>query len=240
MRDTIHRAGGDAPVPVVRLAGPLDRDAADRLAPDLLGCESGLVVVDGREVPQASAAGLAALADLADRVRTWPGAGLVLVGRRPLADAVSAAGYADRLPVCPSVRQARATAGSRYGPLVRRRLPGTALAAPVARHLVTEVCRSWGLPTVCDRAELVTAELVANAVRYAGRGIELAVSLRPGELGIRVRDGDPRAPDALPRAGPEAEHGRGLHLVAALARAWGSAPLRDDGKVVWASIPVPG
>src|SRR5437763_360801 len=110
MRDTIHRAGGDAPVPVVRLAGPLDRDAADRLAPDLLGCESGLVVVDGREVPQASAAGQAALAALADRVR----------------------------------------------------------------------------------------------------------------------------------AGPEAEHGRGLHLRAALARAWGSAALRDDGTLVWASIPVPG
>jgi hypothetical protein len=44
----------------------------------------------------------------------------------------------------------------------------------------------------------------------------------------------------LPRlrhGGPAARSGRGLHLVGALARAWGVEP-SADGKTVWAELPL--
>jgi Histidine kinase-like ATPase domain len=229
------------PIAVVRLAGALDSEGVARLATEVLDradADPELVVVDGQGAAAATHAGVAALVRLAERVRIWPGTALVLAaGGRPAA-AVRASGHADRLLVCPTVAQAGAMARAAYR-RVRRRLPPSPKAAPTARHLVTEACRSWGLADVCDGAELVTSELVGNAVRYAGHDIELAVSLYGGELRIRVYDGDPHPLDRSVPAGADAESGRGLQLVAALARAWGSLPVRG-GKVVWASIPVPG
>jgi hypothetical protein len=45
---------------------------------------------------------------------------------------------------------------------------------------------------------------------------------------------DPPTPDAAPS--DDAESGRGLQIVAALAASWGWAPRTDGGKVVYAVI----
>jgi anti-sigma regulatory factor (Ser/Thr protein kinase) len=96
---------------------------------------------------------------------------------------------------------------------------------------------------VTDRAQIVTTELVANALRHAGTRMELTVTLRQRCLHLSVRDGNGSAP-RLREAGCEIEDeaeseiaagGRGLRIVEALAAGWGSTPTRN-GKVVWATL----
>ena len=62
------------------------------------------------------------------------------------------------------------------------------------------------------------------------------VSAQPKPDGLRVEVGDdnPLAP-ALAEVGPEAESGRGLRIVAALARRWGTDPC-EAGKTVWFEV----
>ncbi|MFJ2946144.1 ATP-binding protein [Streptomyces sp. NPDC087226] len=107
--------------------------------------------------------------------------------------------------------------------------------------------RSRGVsPELTERAELVVAELAANAVlhgRLPGRCFRLTLVLDPaaGHLRIEVSDarGDlsprPRrptdtAPDPLPTGG------RGLTLVTALADHWDCVPYPPSGKTVRAVL----
>ncbi|WSP89449.1 ATP-binding protein [Streptomyces sp. NBC_01233] len=121
-------------------------------------------------------------------------------------------------------------------------LPSTPRGARAARALTVAQLAQRRLPF--EDAAQVVAELAANAVthgRVRGRDFRLALRLAPGPtLRIEVSDtrrefGPPTthgAPDA------EAESGRGLVLVSALAVRWGTdhgpAPL----KTVWAEIDV--
>ncbi|MBK3574013.1 ATP-binding protein, partial [Streptomyces sp. MBT65] len=50
-------------------------------------------------------------------------------------------------------------------------------------------------------------------------------------------DDDPTLPSLL-SAGPDDEHGRGLHVVGALAREWG-ASRTTGGKTVWFELALP-
>jgi anti-sigma regulatory factor (Ser/Thr protein kinase) len=110
----------------------------------------------------------------------------------------------------------------------------------LAGHL-SEVARArrlavqWADRTGCDPddAALLVTEVATNALRHGGPGVDLWVrSLPAGGLRVELIDG---RSDALPRARqPEldAEGGRGLLIVGALARAWGSERL-SAGKCVW-------
>jgi anti-sigma regulatory factor (Ser/Thr protein kinase) len=85
--------------------------------------------------------------------------------------------------------------------------------------------------------ELVTSEVVTNAVRHAdGTGtVEIRIRLRAGDLTVEVEDGDPRPPvPQSDRAGLPGGHG--LHIVQAVTSAWGWRPQRSGGKVVWFTI----
>ncbi|MFE0332089.1 ATP-binding protein [Streptomyces sp. NPDC058960] len=95
----------------------------------------------------------------------------------------------------------------------------------------------WGLHDVVDAAELCVSELVANVINHVGRGTPttLAVSVNGTHLRIEVRDPDPRALPTLVDAGVEAESGRGMTLVDALADRWG-VQLFADQKVTWCEL----
>ncbi|MEU2712376.1 ATP-binding protein [Streptomyces sp. NPDC007205] len=123
-------------------------------------------------------------------------------------------------------------------------LSPTPRGARLARLLATEQLRSWGIPL--DPAELIVAELAANAVthgRVAGRDFRLTLYAVGDTLRIEVTDtrGD-RLPQPTHPA-PDAGSGRGLLLVEALADKWGVAPGLPPRKTVWAEVrfaPEPG
>ncbi len=88
-----------------------------------------------------------------------------------------------------------------------------------------------------DTALLLTSELVTNAVKYGGEHIVLTVREEREAVTVEVYDDGPRAPEVGAGA-PQAEGGRGLRLVAALAHEWGTvsgAPSRP-GKIVWFTL----
>ncbi|WP_369249766.1 ATP-binding protein [Streptomyces sp. R41] len=124
-------------------------------------------------------------------------------------------------------------------------LPHTAAAVPVARALVRTALAELEHAADSDTAELLTAELVANAVEHtAGDGpIELVVELMPSGCQVEVHDPDPAPPGNLtvphPAGEPDPwqEHGRGLLLIRTLSSSCGHRPT-DSGKAVWFRLPV--
>ncbi|WP_406129763.1 ATP-binding protein [Streptomyces sp. NBC_00989] len=104
------------------------------------------------------------------------------------------------------------------------------------RHITRDRLGQWNLTTLTDDAMLAVSELVTNAVKHGkGRPVELRVRLLDHELRIEVTDGTP-TPARLRSAGPADENGRGLLLVAAVAKEWG---VSTDGTMTWCSLTIP-
>jgi anti-sigma regulatory factor (Ser/Thr protein kinase) len=87
---------------------------------------------------------------------------------------------------------------------------------------------------VRDTAELLTSELVTNALLHAGTDLMVHVEQTPGIVRIAVDDGSRHAPD-LRSPNSSSLGGRGLPLVATLATRWGWEPL-THGKRVWFEV----
>lgn len=81
---------------------------------------------------------------------------------------------------------------------------------------------------------LVAHELVANAVEHARTPFELRVSYDGDRVVIGVDDSSPAAPQLRPHD-PHAARGRGLQMVAAIARRWDCVCF-EFGKTIWAEI----
>ncbi|WP_235438085.1 ATP-binding protein [Kitasatospora griseola] len=117
------------------------------------------------------------------------------------------------------------------------RLPSRPESAGVARRLVLSVLASWKLHHLLEVGELLTGELVANAVRHAGgRMIGLKLVRRPGWLRIEVRDSSRAMPCLIlaPEIG-RYQNGHGLRVVDELSDRWG-ADLLPRGKGVWFEV----
>ncbi|MEV0690030.1 ATP-binding protein [Streptomyces sp. NPDC050388] len=116
---------------------------------------------------------------------------------------------------------------------LRRRLGRADLrAVPESRHDLRELLRHWGRPGQSETAELLTTELVTNALVHTDRAAVLTATVGPRGLRVEVRDfvdhePRPRVPDA-----GDGTHGRGLVLVESLADAWGIRA-HAVGKAVW-------
>ncbi|MEU3188147.1 ATP-binding protein [Streptomyces sp. NPDC006923] len=122
-------------------------------------------------------------------------------------------------------------------------LPHSPRAVPMARALVRTALAELEQAADSDTAELLTAELVANAVKHTnGDGpIELVVELLPTGCQVEVHDRDPAPPGNLSQPGhgtmpdPWQEHGRGLLLIRTLSEDCGHRPT-DHGKAVWFTL----
>ncbi|MFD7873928.1 ATP-binding protein [Streptomyces sp. NPDC059766] len=116
-------------------------------------------------------------------------------------------------------------------------LSPTPRGARLARLLATEQLRSWGLPL--SPADQIIAELANNAAthgRVPGRNFRLTLYVVGDTLRIEATDTrDDRRP-RLRHPAEEAESGRGLLLVDALADRWGSASGPRPRKIVWAEL----
>ncbi|MET7378652.1 SpoIIE family protein phosphatase [Streptomyces sp. NPDC005526] len=114
------------------------------------------------------------------------------------------------------------------------REPGQAARA---RAVVREQLHVWGLARLADPAELLVSELVTNAVRHS-RGGAVALRLVRGDTLLCEVDDDDHELPTLTSAGPGDESGRGLRVVSALAREWGTSRT-GTGKTVWFELTLP-
>lgn len=117
------------------------------------------------------------------------------------------------------------------------RLSPTPRGARLGRLLAAEQLRSWGIPL--DPARQIVAELSANAAihgRVPGRDFRLDLYVIANALRIEVTDTHGDRLPCLQGLTPDAESGRGLVLVEALADRWGVTPGLRPRKTVWAEL----
>ncbi|GAA5215811.1 ATP-binding SpoIIE family protein phosphatase [Streptomyces thinghirensis] len=114
-------------------------------------------------------------------------------------------------------------------------LPDDPRAAGEARRHAQEQLGRWGLPDLEMTTELVVSELVGNVIRHASGPIRLRL-LRGTSLICEVYDSSPTTP-RIRRAASTDEGGRGLQLVAAVSRRWGTRFL-PEGKCIWSEQPL--
>ncbi|MFE9763254.1 ATP-binding protein [Streptomyces sp. NPDC005808] len=122
--------------------------------------------------------------------------------------------------------------------------PATRLGASLARRFAVGQLGGWGVPPgapLSDTVALLVAELAANAARHGrvpGRNFELRLSYEHETAVVRVEVSDThlRRPDpsAVVMAATDADGGRGLALVDAIAHRWGVDDRIGPGKTVWA------
>ena len=111
-------------------------------------------------------------------------------------------------------------------------------APRAARHWVMRSVAAEGVVGSSNQViELLTGELVSNAVQHGPAGGDVRVGVRVDGAMVRVsvRDegtGRPR----LARPDVAATSGRGLVLVEALSSAWGTVDHADGGKTVWFEV----
>jgi anti-sigma regulatory factor (Ser/Thr protein kinase) len=118
-------------------------------------------------------------------------------------------------------------------------------AVPCARLHVRSIAREWGLADKADVSELVVSELVTNAIQASDRlkaradlaivpVVRISVSSDGESLMLRVWDASAEMP-VRQEAGPGDDSGRGVMIIDALAKEWGTYQ-KANGKVVWAMI----
>ncbi|NYI03591.1 ATP-binding protein [Allostreptomyces psammosilenae] len=123
-----------------------------------------------------------------------------------------------------------------------RRWPPLPASVGAARWLVRDRLTVWCVPAdSIDTAELLTSELLTNAVVHAAvpeQLLELTVLLHDDHLRIAVSDACPTVPE--PRAADSfSESPRGLTIVQALAHDWGTDARAPRGKTVWCLLKLP-
>ena len=105
-----------------------------------------------------------------------------------------------------------------------------------ARRFVRDVLKTRRVDDgVVSTVELLTSEVVTNAILHARSGPQLAVELHDNRVRVAVRDLSPELP--VRRLGhPDDLSGRGVVIVEELASAWGVDLERNGGKRVWFEV----
>jgi anti-sigma regulatory factor (Ser/Thr protein kinase) len=146
----------------------------------------------------------------------------------------------DAMSDLPPPRDSGAGQKTETDAVLRAELPADRASARQARTAIRQALTAWQMEHLSGDAELLASELVANAAEH-GDGQPIGLALRrqtepDGRPGItcEVTDTSP----AMPRhtdADPDAERGRGLAIVAALARSSG-VRTSQGGKTSWFTL----
>lgn len=109
-------------------------------------------------------------------------------------------------------------------------LPVDPAAVADARTLACRKLSEWGLDELLFSTELIVSELVTNAIRHAAGPVRLRL-IRDRTLTCEVSDASSTSP-RLRHARTTDEGGRGLLIIAQLARRWGTR-YTSGGKIIW-------
>lgn len=119
---------------------------------------------------------------------------------------------------------------------MRLRIDTRRASVHIARHWVKDHAHERGLSReIVEVAELLTSELVANAVLHGEGEICIDLHIDDVELTVAVTDDG----DGLPimrTTGPEVPGGHGVRIVERLATRWGVQPHDVGGKTVWFAV----
>jgi len=107
-----------------------------------------------------------------------------------------------------------------------------------ARRFVRDVLEDNAVADeVVETVELLTSEVITNALVHARSAPELAVRVRREMVRVEVVDVSPVVP--IRRAiDTDALSGRGIAIVESLASQWGVADLSAQGKTVWFEVAI--
>ena len=115
-------------------------------------------------------------------------------------------------------------------------LPAEVESVPTARRFVRDALAALADEDLVEAAALCVTELATNAVLHARTEFRVGVTVRPEAVRVEVEDRSPMEPRRLVHT-VGSSTGRGMDMVALLARAWGV--VRDDAatKTVWCELP---
>lgn len=110
-------------------------------------------------------------------------------------------------------------------------------SVPEARHFVTDAVHRWNGPGDLSDTELLTTEVVTNAVVHGRTDVDLAVRYDPTTelITVEVRDHGPEHIHR-PEHDQHSTSGRGLRIVDQVADSWGVNEVPGEGKVVWFAL----
>jgi anti-sigma regulatory factor (Ser/Thr protein kinase) len=92
-------------------------------------------------------------------------------------------------------------------------------------------CLADSDPDLVHDAAVLASEVASNVVEHARTDYEVRVRLSGQILRVEIADGSSVVP-AVQELAADADHGRGLHLLAGLAHSWGVEET-PTGKDVW-------
>ena len=119
---------------------------------------------------------------------------------------------------------------------VRTMLNAHPTSVGAARRFVRDVLMSRQVADgVVDTVELLTSEVVTNAIIHGRSGPHLAVEVGDSVIRVAVRDLSPAVP-VRQLSRPDAVSGRGVVIVEELASAWGVERERNGSKRVWFEV----
>jgi len=110
-------------------------------------------------------------------------------------------------------------------------LPSGPQSVAAARRYALQICRAGAYRGDCDILVLLVSEVATNALIHGAGQVRVRVLNRGSRLRVEISDHSDAMP-ALRDFDRDAEGGRGLALVHALAATWGADP-EPGGKTVW-------
>jgi serine/threonine-protein kinase RsbW len=114
-----------------------------------------------------------------------------------------------------------------------RAFTAEARSVGAARRYVRHVLQGHA-PAHVDSVELMVSELATNSVKHAHSDFKVSIDDAGGEIRVEVRDTG-RGQPVLRSPTPIEPTGRGLLIVEALSRAWGTVD-SPRGKTVWFTL----
>jgi anti-sigma regulatory factor (Ser/Thr protein kinase) len=134
-----------------------------------------------------------------------------------------------------------ARTAAQAGPrLIAFALPGIPESVPIARLRIRAALGSHGLGEYADDAEIITSELVTNAIQHVPDDdtntivVTLARVWNPAAVTVVVSDSSSEGPVRRDTSADSA-HGRGLQIVQALSAHCGWHR-QDGGKAIFATL----